>query len=144
MESYNNNNYLVGGIQENSAIQYIENLKKKDLEEEKKVLYNLFGLVPDKYVRYFNIIVIEIFATLLFTLIYYIMMLDFDTYFFVPQEFSREHFTKNKLLVALFMSINFQTTTAYVDIKCKSIISRSFITLQLITTVMIAFFFIST
>ena len=76
-------------------------------------------------------------------LIYYIMMLDFDTYYFVPAEYSRAHFFNNKALIALFMSINFQTTTAYVDIKCKNIVSRSFVILQLVTTFMIAFFFIS-
>jgi hypothetical protein len=71
------------------------------------------------------------------------MMLDFDTYYFVPAQYSRSHFTDHKLLIALFMSINFQTTTAYVDLKCKSIISRSVVMLQLVTTLLIAFFFIS-
>ena len=129
--------------QETVVIKYVEQQKKENLEEEKKVLSNLFGIIPKKYVKYFNIIVIEVFATLLFALIYYIMMLDFDTYYFVPAEYSRAHFFNNKALIALFMSINFQTTTAYVDIKCKNIVSRSFVILQLVTTFMIAFFFIS-
>ena len=60
--------------QENVVIKYVEQQKKENLEEEKKVLSNLFGIIPKKYVKYFNIIVIEVFATLLFALIYYIMM----------------------------------------------------------------------
>jgi hypothetical protein len=142
MEFYTNiNNTNTNG--ENIDIQYIKEIKKEDLEEEEKVLSNMFGFIPKKYVKYFNIIAIEVFATLVFTLIYYILLQDFDTYFFVPKEFAREHFINNKFIVALFMSINFQTTTAYVDLKCKSIKSRALIMLQLVTTCMIAFFFIS-
>lgn len=129
--------------QENVVVNYIEYAKKQRIDEERKRLWNLFGFVPDKYIKYVNIIVIELTATLFFAFLYYILLLDFDKNYFIPEGFPREHFFNHKFLIAIYMSINFQTTTAYVDIKCKSILSRTIIILQLITTVAIAFFFIS-
>ena len=68
-------------------------------------------------------------------------MLDFDRYYFVTGGYKKGHFAKHKFLTALFMSINFQTTTAYVDLKTKSFFVRSIINLQLVITVAILFFF---
>ena len=68
-------------------------------------------------------------------------MIDFYTHFFIPSDFKQEHFTNHKSMIALFMSINFQSTVAYVDLKCKSFLSRFIITLQIISTFAIAFLF---
>ena len=129
--------------QENNFLEYIQSEKKENIKKETKDIRNLFGFIPDRYIKYFNISVIEIFTTLLFATIYYILLQDFDKHFFVPTGYSKEHFAKYKYLTALFMSINFQTTTAYVDVKCKSILVRGIVNLQLVTTVAILFFFIS-
>ena len=124
--------------------QVIEQEKKENIKKERERFWNLFGFIPDRYVKYFNIIFIEISITLFFAIIYYTLLQDFDKHFFVPSGYTKEHFASYKFLTALFMSINFQTTTAYVDIKCRSIFCRFMINLQLTTTIAILFFFIST
>lgn len=128
---------------ENNLLEYIQQEKKQNIKKETNDIRNLFGFIPDKYINYFNICVIEVFTTIFFASIYYVLLQDFDKHFFVPTGYSKEHFAKYKYLTAMFMSINFQTTTAYVDIKCKSIFVRTMVNLQLVTTVAILFFFIS-
>jgi len=129
----------------NILLEYTKK-QKKFIEAEKNDLTNLFGIVPQKYVRYFNIIVIEVAATLFFTIIYYILLIDYEKNFFVPNavSYTKGHFENHKWAIALFMSINFQSTTAFVDLKCKSIISRTIINCQLVSSFLIAFYFLTT
>ena len=68
-------------------------------------------------------------------------MIDFDKNFLIPADFDRDHFLKHKGMIALFMSINFQSTVAYVDLKCKSFLARFMIVLQIIATFAITFLF---
>lgn len=102
---------------------------------------NFFGLVPEAYVKYFNLFAIQICSTLIFAIIYYALLCNFDKYFFIQEGFPKKQFLDNKLGIALIMSINFQTTTAYVDIKCKSFLSRSLFALQIVCAFAIAFLF---
>ena len=137
MDFYNN--------EENIINLNIKKTLDKTLDKEQKDLFNLFGYIPKKYIRYFNVVVLEVFTTLFFALIYYILLVkNFDSHFFIPLGFDQEKLWQHKWFVALYMSVNFQTTTAYVDIKCKSLFVKSIILLQLIVTVAIAFFFITT
>jgi hypothetical protein len=102
---------------------------------------NFFGLVPDAYVKYFNLFALQITSTLIFTGIYFILLLDFDRNFFIQPGFPKKQFLNYKLWIALIMSINFQTTTAYVDLKCKNFLSRFIITLQIVCAFAITFLF---
>ena len=134
-ESYTNPNAVEG---ENAKI----NDTKKVIEETnalKLFIKNYFN-VPEKYVKYVAMIICHLASIIIFMIIYYLMLLDFDTYYFIPDGFPPEHFKNNKLLIAIFMSINFETTTAYVDIKLKNIIGRSFVMAQLCMTFLITFF----
>jgi hypothetical protein len=125
-----------------SAIQYINAMQKQKIQQERDLFGNIFGFIPDAYIKYFNIFVVESITTLFFTFIYYyFMVLDFDKYYFVTGGYHKKHFSAHKFWTALFMSINFQTTTAYVDLKVKSFLLRFIINLQLVTTVAILFFF---
>jgi hypothetical protein len=103
---------------------------------------NFFGLVPEAYVKYFNLFAIQICCTLVFAGIYYVLLCNFDKYFFIQEGFPKKQFLDNKLGIALIMSINFQTTTAYVDIKCKTFLSRSLFALQIVCAFAIAFLFV--
>jgi len=131
----NNNN--------NTSITYEIRDKTAEITEERSILKNFIKTqlnVPDKYVKYVAMIVCHLVAIIFFTIIYYLMMLDFDNYYFIPKEFKEEHFKNYKLLIALFMSINFQTTTAYVDIKLDNILARLVVSIQLCMTFLITFF----
>ena len=115
--------------------------KKPQLYEDACIFGNFFGLVPDSYVKYFNLFALQLSSTLIFAIIYYILLVDFDDNFFIQSGFQRSQFVNHKMWIALIMSINFQTTTAYVDIKCKNFLSRAIITLQIVSTFAITFMF---
>jgi hypothetical protein len=115
--------------------------QKPKLYEDACIFGNFFGLVPDTYVKYFNLFALQLSSTLIFAIIYYILLVDFDDNFFIQSGFPRSQFVNHKMWIALIMSINFQTTTAYVDIKCKTFLSRAIITLQIVSTFAITFLF---
>ena len=115
--------------------------KKPQLYEDACIFGNFFGLVPDSYVKYFNLFALQLSSTLIFAIIYYILLVDFDDNFFIQSGFPKSQFVNHKMWIALIMSINFQTTTAYVDIKCKNFLSRAIITLQIVSTFAITFMF---
>lgn len=114
---------------------------KPKIYEDFLIFGNFFGLVPDAYVKYFNLFALQITCTLIFAGIYYILFLDFDKNFFIQSGFPKSEFLNHKIWIALIMSINFQTTTAYVDLKCKNFLSRSIITLQIVCAFAITFLF---
>ena len=114
---------------------------KPEIYEDFLIFGNFFGLVPDAYVKYFNLFGLQLTCTLIFTCIYYLLLLDFDRNFFIQQGFPKKQFLNNKLGIALIMAINFQTTTAYVDLKCKNFLSRSLIALQIVCAFAITFLF---
>ena len=153
--SNNNNNNLAnsGNVNENNQNnqnnQNNKNQKKDGKKEVEERLYekicifgDLFGLIPKSFVRIYNLFMFQILSVFIFFIIYRILMMDFYTHFLIPSDFKNENFTNHKSMIALFMSINFQSTVAYVDLKCRSFLSRLIITLQIISTFAIAFMFI--
>lgn len=129
---YNINNE---NISQNGEIKNVEKTNQKVLNYFREK----FSFIPEKYIKYFVMLGLHLISIVFFMIIYYLMMLDFDRYYFIPQGFEDAHFKSFPLLIALFMSINFQTTTAYVDLKLNSLISRSIVMLQLCTTFVITF-----
>jgi len=128
----------------NTAATNNTNTKKKtkpEIYEDFLIFGNFFGLVSESYVKYFNLFALQLTCTLVFTGIYYLLLLDFDKNFFIQPGFPKKEFLNNKLGIALIMAINFQTTTAYVDLKCKNFLSRSIITLQIVLAFAITFLF---
>ena len=115
--------------------------EKPKIYEDFLFFGNFFGLVSEPYVKYFNLFALQIICTLIFTVIYYFLLRDFDNNFFIQQGFPKKQFLDYKWGIALIMSINFQTTTAYVDLKCKNFLSRSIITLQIVCAFAITFLF---
>lgn len=147
--SNNNNNNLAnsGNVNENNENNQKQKKDgKKEVEEriyEKICIFgDLFGLIPKSFVRIYNLFMFQILFVFIFFIIYRILMMDFNTHFLIPSDFKNENFTNHKSMIALFMSINFQSTVAYVDLKCRSFLSRLIITLQIISTFAIAFMFI--
>lgn len=120
-----------------------QDVEIKNVEKSNQKVLNYFrekfNFIPEKYIKYFVMLGLHLISIIFFMIIYYLMMFDFDRYYFIPERFGDEHFKSFPLLIALFMSINFQTTTAYVDLKLKSLITRSVVMLQLCTTFVITF-----
>ena len=125
----------------NNTNANVKNNAKPRIYEDFLIFGNFFGLVPEAYVKYFNLFAIQICCTLIFAGIYYALLCNFDKYFFIQEGFPKKQFLDNKLGIALIMSINFQTTTAYVDIKCKTFLARSLFSLQIVCAFAIAFLF---
>jgi hypothetical protein len=148
--SYNNNYNDNLAIQDNDEYNYQEKHDEKKIEKrEEKNLYkkiyvfgNFFGLIPKEFEKYFNLFAFQLTSIIIFTIIYRVLMIDFFKHFFIPKEFDKDHFLTHKTWIALFMSINFQSTIAYVDLKCRSFISRLIIILQIIATFAITFLFL--
>ncbi len=154
--SYNNNfnDNLV--IQDNDD-EYIQNNQEQKMVSNKdskknyeKQLYerifvfgNFFGLVPKGFEKYFNLFAFHLTSVIVFAIFYRILMIDFYKNFIIPKDFDfdHNHFINHKVMIALFMSINFQSTVAYVDLKCKSFLTRLVIILQIISTFAITFLF---
>jgi hypothetical protein len=154
MSEYNNNNYsntnadvtnMNATANTNATINTNTNVdatkSKPKIYEDFLFFGNFFGLVPEAYVKYFNLFAIQICCTLVFAGIYYALLCNFDKYFFIQEGFPKKQFLDNKLGIALIMSINFQTTTAYVYIKCKTFLSRSLFALQIVCAFAITFLF---
>lgn len=135
-EDINSKNNIINEISIKEQVKDISSGNKVIIGAFKKYLY----FIPEKYMKYFVMILLHTISIIIFMLIYYSMMvIDFNKYYFIPEGFSPGHFTEHKLLIALFMSINFQTTTAYVDLKVKDIMARAFIMTQLCSTFLITF-----
>ena len=151
--SYNNNNNYNSNLATSENVDQNnqnQNKKKDNKKEDEDRLYkkvcifgDLFGIIPKSFVRFYNLFMYQIVFVIIFAIIYRILMIDFNTHFLIPSDFKDvEIFSKHKSMIALFMSVNFQSTVAYVDLKCKSFISRFIITLQIASTFAIAFLFI--
>jgi len=145
--NYNNNLAIQDNDEYNREKQKSEEKKVREKNEEKKlyekifVFGDFFGLVPKDFEKYFNLFAFQLTSVIIFAIIYRILMIDFYKNFFIPREFDKDHFLTHKNWVALFMSINFQSTVAYVDLKCKSFLARFMIVLQIIATFAITFLF---
>ena len=117
-------------------------LNNKEVNDERYIFGDFFGVVSDKYIKYFNLFALHLLCTIIFGLIYYILLLDFDHNFYIPVGFPKDQFLNNLFIIAIFLSIQFETTTAYVDLKCKSFVSRLIFNIQTITTFLITFLFL--
>ena len=103
---------------------------------------NTFGMIPNRYIKYFNLISLHIISTFIFTTIYYILFLNFNDNFFTDLKWLKTQILNDRWFAAFVISVNFQTTTAYVDIKFKSRLARFVTVIQLLTTFLITFLFL--
>ena len=139
-----NINTNTANINANPNTNAITNKKEKEkpkIYEDFMIFGDFFGLVPPNYVKYFNLFALQMTCTLIFAVIYYILLCDFDNNFFIQPGFPKKQFLDYKWGIALIMSINFQTTTAYVDLKCKNFLSRSMFAIQIVCAFAITFLF---
>ena len=84
-----------------------------------------------KSFAYFHVVHI-----LIFSIIYYSLMMDMETHFVVNQQIP-SHIYDNKLLNSLFYACAIESTNGLADIIPSSILSRTITTIQYIMTIFI-------
>ena len=85
-----------------------------------------------------NFLLTHLCSILIFASIYYYLLCNIDEHFLiVNKDMKKSYYTDNKILNAFFISINLETSTGYIDLNTKSILSRSICMLQMCITLLI-------
>lgn len=78
-----------------------------------------------------HLITSHIFCILFFTLIYSWLFNNFDIHYYIlNNSMYKDDYIKNKMINSLYLSVNIQTTTAYVDFNVKSSIAKLIVLVQ--------------
>ena len=83
-----------------------------------------------------NFFITHLISIFLFAICYYILLNNIDEHFIVNEEL-KSFYTDNTVLNAIFISINLESSTGYLDIFSKSVLSRSICTIQLFISLLI-------
>ena len=73
---------------------------KKEVDVERYIFGDFFGVVSDKYIKYFNLFALHLLCTIFFGIIYYTLLLDFDHNFYIPVGFPKSQFLNNFPFIA--------------------------------------------
>jgi len=121
-----------------------ENNINQPASVNKYIFGNFGGLISDKYIKYANLIAIECICIFVFAIYHYFALMHYD-----PDLLKYEKFTTKKfyhLYVfwrALLNSINYQATANYTPIQFKHLIPQTVITIQLVSSLALVFFFLT-
>ena len=85
-----------------------------------------------------NFFITHLVSIFLFAICYYILLNNIDEHFIVNKEL-KSFYTENSILNAIFISINLESSTGYLDLITKSVLSRSICTAQLFISLIITF-----
>ena len=72
----------------------------------------------------------------MFAICYYILLNNIDEHFIVNKEL-KSFYNETPILNAVFISINLESSTGYLDLITKSVLSRSICTAQLFISLLI-------
>jgi hypothetical protein len=112
------------------------------LSDQRFIFGNFGGLVKKPYIKYCNLVVLEIICILTFAIIYYPLLFKFDQFLLKV-----DNITGNGYLVmawrALLHSINYQANANYTPITFDHIIVQTVITLQLTISLLLVFLFLT-
>ena len=75
-------------------------------------------------------------SIILFSFCYYYLLTNIHDHFIVSEELS-SFYSENKILNAIFISINLESSTGYIDLITKSVASRGICMAQLFITLLI-------
>lgn len=84
----------------------------------------------------------HIFCILFFAFIYYCLFNDPEENFILNSSITKEEYLNNKIINSLYLSVNMQTTTGYLDFYVKSPIARLVSMVQLFLSLAITIGFI--
>jgi hypothetical protein len=117
-------------------------VKKTVFKDARFIFGDMNGLIKQNYVKYFNLVCFEFLFTIIFAILYYLLLLNSNKHFIVPSYLHTRGIFDNRLLIALFISLNFQSTVANVYVKCNDLLSVCLINLQIFETMFLALLFI--
>jgi hypothetical protein len=112
------------------------------LSDQRFIFGNFGGLIRKPYIKYCNLIALEIISILIFAFIYFPLLLKYDKFLLKD-----DNITKGGYLImawrALLHSINYQATANYTPISFTHIVVQSVITLQLSLSLLLVFLFLT-
>ena len=83
-------------------------------------------------------VVTHIIFIFIYTAIYYYYFNNMDYHFNLNKNISKEDYENNKLINSLFLSVNLETTTGYLDFHAKSTIAKLTILSQILISIIIS------
>jgi hypothetical protein len=89
-----------------------------------------------KNLSYF--LISHLLCCLLFSLIYYKLFDNIDKHYIRNININKEEYLKNKWTNSLYLSINMQTTTGYVDFNLRSPTIKFIVSIQLLLSLFIS------
>ena len=112
------------------------------LSDQRFIFGNFGGIIKKPYIKYCNLVALEIICIIIFAIIYFPFLLKYDMYLL-----KADNITKNIYFFmawrALLHSINYQSTANYTPINFDHIIVQSIITLQLSISLLLVFLFLT-
>lgn len=76
-------------------------------------------------------------SILLFTIIYHYLFSDAEKHYILNSNISKEEYLKHKWINSLYLSVNMQTTTGYVDFNVRSPLARLIALIQLFVSLLV-------
>jgi hypothetical protein len=83
-----------------------------------------------------NFFITHLVSIFIFSICYYILLCNIDEHFIVNKEL-KSFYNENTILNAVFISVNLETGTGYIDLITKSVLSRSICMTQLFISLLI-------
>ncbi len=83
-----------------------------------------------------NFFITHLVSIFIFSICYYFLLNNMDDHFIVNKEL-KSFYTDNTILNAVFISVNLETSTGYIDLITKSVLSRSICMTQLFISLLI-------
>ena len=83
-----------------------------------------------------NFFITHLVSIFIFAICYYFLLNNIDEHFIVNKEL-KSFYTDNTILNAVFISINLESSTGYIDLITKSVLSRSICMTQLFISLLI-------
>ena len=114
-----------------------------NLNDERFIFGNFGGLVSLRYVKYCNLIALELICIFIFAVMYFPLLLKYDTYLMNYDKFPKQYLYCIMFWRAILHSINYQAAANYTPINFKHVVMQSIITLQLMISLLLVFLFIT-
>ena len=85
-----------------------------------------------------NFVFTHIIFIIIYAIIYYYYFSNMDYHYNLNNNISKKEYEENKLINSLFLSVNLETTTGYLDFHAKSSIAKLTVLSQLIISIIIS------
>ena len=114
-----------------------------NMNDERFIFGNFGGIVPPRYVKYFNLVALELLCIFIFAIIYFPLLLKYDSYLMNYDNLPKQYGYIIMFWRAILHSVNYQAAANYTPINFKHVIMQSIITFQLVISLLLVFLFIT-